>query len=107
MKKSLLLIITLMNVNSDALDITDSNIMLARKIGILVYTSCIIPSAPSATCETIYSKYKIALTNVAAPTPLGISQEQFHYPSMYDVCKYDASHFVFDNPATQPYCPAL
>lgn len=85
--------------------INDAAVFSARKAGTLVYVSCITNIPETFTCETLSSKYKLALTKVAAPGVLSMSTETFHYPSKYDVCKYDASHFVLNDPSSQPYCP--
>lgn len=81
----------------------------AKAIGTSVYTGCILtpPVTPPqiAACTALYNNYIVQLAKVAAPGVLNPSTEIFHYPSPYDVCSYDASHFVFDLPTSQPYCP--
>lgn len=97
---------------SYAVDPSDAAIMLAKKKGNAVYTSCVLTppvTKPQITyCETIYNVYKAALSAVAAPTPISINPN----PSMtsyspYDPCRYDAAVFVYTNPTSIPYCPSL
>jgi hypothetical protein len=81
----------------------------AKAIGKSVYTGCILTppiTPPQVTaCTALYNSYIAKLAKVAAPGILTPSNDIFHYPSPYDVCSYDASHFVFDLPTSQPYCP--
>lgn len=91
-------------------EISDVELKAAQKTGKIVYTSCILvpplTKPQIAYCSKLYSKYVSQLGAVAAPAILGLSQEKSPYfISPYDVCRYDASHFVFNNPAGIPYCP--
>lgn len=104
MKKLILALLMLPSLSYSS-DLNDANIANAKKIGTTIYYTCIMNIPNKIKCDALYENYKRFLRMVAAPTALSTSQEVFHYPSEYDVCKYDASHFVFNNPSSQPYCP--
>lgn len=91
-------------------EIGDVELKSAQKAGNVVYVSCILvpplTKPQIAYCNKLYSKYVSQLGAVAAPAILGLSQEKSPYSiSPYDVCRYDAAHFVFNNPAVVPFCP--
>jgi hypothetical protein len=92
--------------------IDEALLNIARIKGAAVYTACILspPSTPAqaAACVALYAVYVASLQAVNAPFPLVISTTPSPYLwSPYDVCRYEPTHFVFNVPVAQPYCPVL
>lgn len=107
MNKKILLLLSLVCT----LCVADPTI-IARYQGNLVYSSCIVippKTKPQiAYCKQIYTTYKTYLLAVSSPTPLGVNTTPSpYYWSEFDVCRYDASAFVFDSPLNKPYCPSI
>lgn len=108
--KSSVLGSTLLLLCTNIFAVGSAELLPAKSAGELVYYTCIVTppvtSAQRTLCTGLYTKYISKLQIVAAPSILGLSHENSPYTtSIYDVCKYDASHFVFDDPMNQPYCP--
>ena len=111
-KSRIPLLLLLINNNAFSSPINEALLAASKDKGTVVYTTCILtpPVTPEQTtiCVALYTTYISSLQALNAPFPLIPSTTPSPYIwSPYDVCKYEPTHFVFDFPATQPYCPSL
>jgi hypothetical protein len=98
--------------DSNSLPISEAPLLLSKGKGIIVYTTCILtpPTTPEqiTICTALYAVYVASLQVLNAPLPLIPSIIPSPYAwSSFDVCKYEPTHFVFNFPGMQPYCPAI
>ena len=81
--------------------------------GVTIYHACIVPppADPDAVayCTTIYATYVATLSALNAPFPLFVSLDPSPYSwSLYDICKYETAHMVFNSVTQSPYyCPTV
>lgn len=92
--------------------IDEAFVASAKVNGVIVYNSCVLipPATPQQQtwCTGVYAKYINSLQIVNSPLPLLFSTTPSAYSwSPFDICRYETSHFVFDNPAVLPYCPSV
>ena len=71
-----------------------------------MYITCIKgPPNPEA-CPELYATYLASLVALNSGHMPGFTKKKSgdNYTSVYDVCRFDIAHFLFDNKSSSPYC---
>jgi hypothetical protein len=106
------ILLTMMAIKSMAISIDQAVMNNAKYVGTDIYHSCIIniPITPEqvAECDEKKIRYEKLLETLNEPLPLILTLYPSEYSrSIYDVCRYEISHLVFDvedKSKLIPYC---